>query len=451
MNENYFIELTDEVSDFLRKKCDYEFSVLADYVSKSSLEKNSGKIVESLSKTKYELSVRIITNENDYLIALDNFDDWKYRLSRELKKIKGKRVDFFLNDKRDEVFFKRNIFDKYSSRDIKSMLNIKAERYHARMSYLAHLRIFQTANSRILQYFPRSSFSITMLSKKIPDTVSQTAAKIGFLEGLNVEETVSNANSLLKDLESSKPLSGGVFDIVADSKLTATFVHEAVGHASEGDLVKRQESCLYGKLNKKIASDVVSIYDSSVVEDEPLWGSFAYDDEGNPAKKTKIVDSGYLRNYLTNLKVYHEFAKDLGLNNTSNARAMDPFNFPLVRMTNTYIEKGDHSEEELLEELREGLYLKSSLGGQVNTTEGTFQFYTQLGYVVKNGKILYPIKGASLKGNILTTLKNIECVGKKYGQDSVGTCGKGAQSVPVGGRNPSILIRSALIGGTNER
>ncbi|MEM4396111.1 MAG: TldD/PmbA family protein [Candidatus Woesearchaeota archaeon] len=451
MTPESFISFVDEINEFLSRKVRFDYSINASYRKKSGVEINNGKVSETLFGSNYGLGIRIITSQKEYLISLNNFYNWKQKLYSEIEKIRGKEIEYFISSYKKEIYFGNDVFKEPSFKDLKDLatLDLK-EDYHSKTSYSGELNIFASRNSRILQYFPRSVFALEVFSKKIQDYGFKKDAKISYIDKLNVEKTKEDALKQMKDLEIAKPFSGGKYDVLSNSILTGVFIHEALGHASESDLVYKEESCLKGKLNQKIAAENVNVYDSALGLDDYLWGTFAYDDEGIIAQRTQIIHNGVLKNYLVSLRMYHKFAKNLGLKPTGNSRIGNYNEFPLVRMTNTYIEKGNYSKEELFEELRNGIYMVDSRGGQVNTATGSFQFKSALGYVVKNGKILYPIKGTSLKGNILETLNNIVAIGKEYGEDSSGTCGKNSASVPVGGKNPEIIIKSAIVGGTDD-
>ncbi len=247
--------------------------------------------------------------------------------------------------------------------------------------------------------------------------------------------------SILNDLFRAETIKGGKIDVIMDPRLASVFIHEALGHATESDLVLQNNSCLKGKLNKKIASDIVTVYDSPLGNE---WGSYFYDDEGIPAGKTLLIDKGVLKNYLTN----RETAGKSGLILTGNGRAQFTDHMPLVRMSNTFIQQGKNSKDEMIKNVKSGVLLNGTKGGQVNTSQGTFHFSAQYGYLIKNGKIGKPVKGVSLSGNIFQLLKNIAMISNKTEHDIPGFCGKNVQQVPVNGRNPYVLVKDALVGGS---
>jgi TldD protein len=239
-------------------------------------------------------------------------------------------------------------------------------------------------------------------------------------------------------LNASKAPSGK-FPIVTDSELTGVFVHEALGHASEADLILQNDSVLKGKLGSKIGSDLVTIVDDASMD---AFGHYDYDAEGTKTKKNILVENGVLKSLLSS----RETASKLGLESSSGNARSSISKQPIVRMSNTYLEPGDLSFEELIEDIGEGIYLKGSRGGQVDTGKGIFQFNAVESFKIENGKVTTPLRDVSLSGNILETLNNVSAVGSDF-KMSVGFCGKSGQTVPVGDGGPHIKIMDAMVGG----
>lgn len=232
----------------------------------------------------------------------------------------------------------------------------------------------------------------------------------------------------------------GRFTVVTDPELTGVFSHEAVGHATEGDLVASGESCLAGRLGQRIGTGHVTIVDDGTLAG--AFGSLPFDDQGLPMRRRVLVERGVLRSYLTDRAA----AGQLGLASTGSARAESYAARPLVRMTNTFAEAGDLGFEELLEGVKEGVYAVGSRGGQVDTAKGSFQFSAQEAYRIRNGELAGPLRDLSLTGFTLETLGNIDGVSKHWALGDPGYCGKG-QYVPVGDGGPHLRIRNAIVGG----
>jgi TldD protein len=240
----------------------------------------------------------------------------------------------------------------------------------------------------------------------------------------------------------AKQAPSGVFPLVADPSLSGVFAHEALGHAAEADAVVSHESILEGKLGKKIATELVTIIDDSTIPGG--FGSFPVDDEGVPGSRKIIIENGELKNYILN----RETAFKLGVEPNGGARAESYSSRPLVRMSNTMIEPGDHTFDELFEGVKKGIYAKGTRGGEVDTAKGTFQFNAQEAFLIENGEITTPLKDVSLSGLTLEILKNIDALSKEREFGEPGYCGKG-QFVPVGDGGPYTRITEVIVGGSD--
>lgn len=255
----------------------------------------------------------------------------------------------------------------------------------------------------------------------------------------DIEEFGRNIGEKAVRLLDAKPAPSGQFPVIADPELTGVLIHEALGHATEGDLILQNDSILKGKIGEKIASDIVNIFDDASRKDG--FGYYPYDVEGVKTKPNQLVKNGELISLLNS----RETASKLGMKSSGNARSIIA-DQPIVRMSNTYLQPGDNTFEELLEDIPNGMYLKGSRGGQVDTGKGIFQFNAAEGYLIEDGEITTPLRDVSLSGNILETLKNIDAIGNDF-KLSVGFCGKDGQTAPVGDGGPHTRILNALVGG----
>jgi len=247
----------------------------------------------------------------------------------------------------------------------------------------------------------------------------------------------------VKAVEAPTP-NAGSFEVVADPDLIGLILHEAFGHASEGDLVTTRESVLLGKLGSKVSGPDVTIYDQGVIE----GGCFVpYDDEGVSKGQTTVVDGGILKGYLQS----RQTAMQMGMQPTGNARAMDFENSPIVRQTNYYMKPQDFSLEELAEGIKNGYYIRGrgAGGGQVDVGGGTFTFAVGPSFRIENGKIQGMVRGTTVSGMVLEALQTIDAVGRdlKISTSVFGGCGKGAQTVRVGDGGPHVRIRKITLGG----
>jgi len=236
----------------------------------------------------------------------------------------------------------------------------------------------------------------------------------------------------------------GKFRVIADPRLIGLILHEAFGHALEGDLVYSGASVLAGKLGTQVASPQVTIVDEGVVN----GGYFVpYDDEGNRKGRTVVVEGGVLKSYLTSRAT----ASMLGAPVTGNGRAQDFASPPIVRQTNLYMVGGDWSLEEMIEDIEFGLYLtgRGAGGGQVDTAAGTFTFSVGPSRIIRKGELAEMVRGVVVSGMVLETLKGVEAVGKdvKIRTSVFGGCGKEGQMVKVGFGGPHVRIKEVTVGG----
>jgi TldD protein len=230
---------------------------------------------------------------------------------------------------------------------------------------------------------------------------------------------------------------GGSFPVVLDQELAGVFVHEAVGHATEADIILEGGSCLEGRLGQKIGSEMVTVIDDPSLMQN---GYYPFDDEGSMAQETVLVKDGILNAYLHSRETAGRMG---GVPRNARAQGTDR---PVVRMSNTYIANGDWKLEEIMEELGDGVYLVGSRGGQVNTAEGVFQFNAKRGYLIEKGQKTKLLRDVSLSGKILEIMQDIRAVGNDLKFNS-GRCGKAGQLVPVSDGSPHLLIDKATVGG----
>ncbi|MDD5037888.1 MAG: TldD/PmbA family protein [Dehalococcoidales bacterium] len=259
------------------------------------------------------------------------------------------------------------------------------------------------------------------------------------IQGLHgqIEDTARQAVALL----SAPQVNGGEFTVVLDPILAGVFAHEAFGHLSEADFVYENDRLRkIMTLGKEFGSTELSIVDSAAIPG--LRGSYKYDDEGVPASKTYLIREGKLVGRLHS----RETAAKMGEEPTGNARAINYHYPPIVRMTNTYIEPRSATFDEIIGDIKEGVYAKNWYGG--TTSMEMFTFSAGQAYMIRNGKLAEPLRPVMLTGSVFTTLKNIDAIGNDLDMNQGGGCGKGAQSpLPVSNGSPHIRIRHCLVGG----
>lgn len=239
---------------------------------------------------------------------------------------------------------------------------------------------------------------------------------------------------------SARKAPAGRMPVVLSSSAGGTMIHEAVGHGLEADLAQSGLSVYSGKLGMQIAAPHITVIDDSTLPNRR--GSFRFDDEGTEARRTVLVDKGILRSYMYDRIT----AAKAGTVSTGNGRRESYRHRPIPRMTNTMIAPGDADPEAILRSTPKGLFVKKMGGGQVNTVNGDFVFEVSEGYLIENGRLGEPVRGATLIGNGPAVLMSIDMVGSDLGF-SIGTCGKDGQGAPVSDAQPTLRIPEITVGG----
>ncbi|NLK52224.1 MAG: TldD/PmbA family protein [Syntrophomonadaceae bacterium] len=238
----------------------------------------------------------------------------------------------------------------------------------------------------------------------------------------------------------ARPAPAGRMPVVMSGEAGGTMVHEACGHGLEADAIQKQLSVYAGKVGQLVASELVSVVDDATLSGK--YGSFRFDDEGVPGQRKILIDHGELKGFMYDGLT----ARKEGRTSTGNGRRESFHHRPLPRMTNTYIKAGQEDPEKIIRDTRKGLLVKKMGGGQVNTVNGDFVFDVSEGYLIQDGEIGAPVRGATLTGNGPEVLRIVERVGKDLGF-GIGTCGKDGQGVPVSDAQPTLSIRELVVGG----
>ncbi|WER44824.1 metalloprotease TldD [Cupriavidus sp. WKF15] len=254
-----------------------------------------------------------------------------------------------------------------------------------------------------------------------------------------VDEAVSSA---LVNLD-ARPAPAGAMTVVLGPGWPGVLLHEAVGHGLEGDFNRKGSSAFAGRMGERVAAKGVTVVDDGTLANRR--GSLNLDDEGNPTQCTTLIEDGILRGYIQDTLN----ARLMKMPVTGNARRESYAALPMPRMTNTYMLNGDRDPQEIIASVKKGLYAVNFGGGQVDITNGKFVFSASEAYMIEDGKITYPVKGATLVGNGPESLKDVTMIGNDMRLDSgVGVCGKEGQSVPVGVGQPTLRIENMTVGGT---
>ena len=241
----------------------------------------------------------------------------------------------------------------------------------------------------------------------------------------------------------SVPAPAGTMTVVLGSGWPGVLLHEAVGHGLEGDFNRKGTSAFNGRIGQRVAAPGVTIVDDGTLASRR--GSLNVDDEGTPSQCTTLIEDGYLRGYLQD-KLN---ARLMGVAPTGNGRRESFAHLTLPRMTNTYMLPGRHTPEEILASVQKGLYCRNFGGGQVDITSGKFVFSASEAYLIEDGRVTVPVKGATLIGNGPEVMTRVSMVGSDLRlDDGVGTCGKEGQDVPVGVGQPTLRVEGLTVGGT---
>lgn len=260
---------------------------------------------------------------------------------------------------------------------------------------------------------------------------------------INPENTGKKAAQIALTNLNAQPCPAGVMPVVIDSGFGGVIFHEACGHSLEATSVAFGTSEFSGKLGQKIAADCVTAVDDGTLSNE--WGSLNIDDEGMPTNKLTLIENGVLKNYM----IDKLGGLRMGMKPTGSGRRQSYAYAPTSRMRNTYIASGKDSEDEMIRTMGNGLYAKQMGGGSVNPATGEFNFNVMEGYLVKGGKIIYPVRGASLIGRGSEVLMKIDRVGTNM-QMEQGMCGSISGSVPTSVGQPMIRVSSLTVGGSKE-
>jgi len=250
-----------------------------------------------------------------------------------------------------------------------------------------------------------------------------------------VEQAITNLDA--------RPAPAGSMTVVLGPGWPGILLHEAIGHGLEGDFNRKGSSAFSGRIGERVAAPGVTVVDDGTIAQRR--GSLNIDDEGNPTQRNVLIEDGVLKGYMQDSLN----ARLMGVAATGNGRRESFAHIPMPRMTNTYMLNGDRDPQEIIQSVQHGLYAVNFGGGQVDITSGKFVFSASEAYMIENGKVTYPVKGATLIGNGPDVLTRVAMIGNDMALDTgVGTCGKEGQSVPVGVGQPTLRIDGLTVGGT---
>jgi TldD protein len=298
---------------------------------------------------------------------------------------------------------------------------------------------------------PLARFNVTVIAKDDHNTARGTSGGGGrvaldFFEGAKSPEHFANEAARTAILQlGAVPAPAGEMEVVLGPGWPGVLLHEAVGHGLEADFNRKKTSAFAGLIGQQVASSKVTVVDNGTMPGRR--GSLNVDDEGNPTQETVLIENGILRGYLSDKLS----SRLMNMPNTGSGRRESYQAIPMPRMTNTYMLSGDDDPADILKSVKRGLYAVNFGGGQVDITNGKFVFTTSEAYLIEDGVVTRPVKGATLIGNGPEALKYVSMVGNDLALDEgIGTCGKAGQSVPVGVGMPTVKLDKMTVGGTGR-
>ncbi len=424
----------------------------------------AGKIEKAISGRDYGVGVRVFNGTNSiYAYTNDSSEENLLRVAKEASKAinetnKGININLLKSDvvnNHEIIVLPRNVEKSKKVQLMKSAYDT-AKNYddiisQVKIKYMDEEQHVQIANSEGLlkeDKRVRTRTSIQTVASKNGEMQSGhygPGAQMGFefYDTIDINKYAKEAARIAKTMINADLCPSGKMPVVIDNEFGGVIFHEACGHGLEATSVAKNTSVFAGKIGEKIASEVVTAIDDGSISN--AWGSSNIDDEGNQTRKNVLIKNGILKGYL----VDKLNGRRLGMDSTGSARRQSYKYAPTSRMTNTYIDNGDSTKENIIKNTEYGLFARYMGGGSVNPSTGDFNFAVMEGYMIKDGKIDKPVRGATLIGNGLKILKDIDMVGNnlEHGQ---GMCGSVSGSVPANVGQPTIRVKSMTVGGRKD-
>lgn len=431
--------------------------------STSSITCEEGRVEKVLGGRDLGAGLRIIKDLKTYYAYTNDLTetgllDLADRLSLALS-TKPARIDFSLGnvDTAPEYSLGKSAFD-VSLEDKAKLVKRASDKAWAYDDKIKQVKVIYGDNQKkfavinsLGEWVEEETPYILFLAQVVASNgkIIQTGYEpIGGVQGLDLIEKVTPEAVADKACEraimmlDAKHAPAGPMPVILSSEAGGTMIHEAVGHGLEADLANEGLSVYAGKKGELVASPLITVIDDGHLDSKR--GTAYYDGEGTKTKRNVLIKDGLLKSYM-----YDRLSamKEDGAESTGNGRRESYKKRPIVRMTNTIIDSGKDNPDDILNSIDNGLFVKKMGGGQVNTVNGDFVFEVTEGYLVENGKITSPVRGATLTGNGPKVLKDIDMVGSDLGF-GIGTCGKDGQGVPVSDAQPTLRIPEITVGGS---
>lgn len=294
----------------------------------------------------------------------------------------------------------------------------------------------------------RTRFSVASVASKngeMQQGFYGPGASMGFefFDRINVDEVAKEASRIAKTMVEAEYCPSGVMPVIMDNEFGGVLFHEACGHALEAAFVSKGTSVFGDKIGQLVASPLLTAIDDGTIKNE--WGSTNIDDEGTPTQRNILIENGILKSYL----IDKLNGRRMGVDSTGSGRRQSYKFAPTSRMNNTFIANGESNLEDIIANTENGLYAKKLGGGSVNPATGDFNFAVMEGYLIQNGKILKPVRGATLIGSGIKVLEKIDMIGNNLSLGQ-GMCGADSGSIPAGVGQPPLRIKSLTVGGRKE-
>lgn len=420
-----------------------------------------GKVEQAISGKDFGIGIRIFKGLfSVYAYTNDmNRENLLKTARKAAQAIKGTKEDITINLIKKDIENNNKILLLPSTIEKAEKIGVMKEAYEAAKNYdevISQVRINYNdytqnvliANSEgvlVEDSRTRSRIGIESIASKMNEMQTGSyrpgAAKgFEFFKEIDVKEYAREASRIAKTMLEADYAPSGKMPVIIDNKFGGVIFHEACGHGLEATSVAKGLSVFAGKLGEKVASDVVSAVDDGTLANE--WGSSNIDDEGTPTKRNLLIENGILKGYM----IDKLNGRRMGMESTGSSRRQSYKFAPTSRMTNTFILNGESTLEEMIKNTEKGIYAKYMGGGSVNPSTGDFNFSVMEGYIIENGEIKSPVRGATLIGNGPDVLKKIDMVGNNldHGQ---GMCGSVSGSIPANVGQPTIKISEIVVGG----
>lgn len=427
-----------------------------------TIEMLGGRVEKSISGKDYGIGIRIFNNFNSiYAYTNDSSKENLIKVAKEAAKaLDGSQVKLKMNFIKNKIGKDNNpVRIRLTDIGMKDKVDLLKLGYEAGMAYdplisqvkanyleeeqkilVANTEGLIAEDERIRTRYAIQSVASKDGEKQVGFFAPGKSMGFEFYEEIDVEEVAREASRIAVTSVNADYAPSGNIPVIIHKDFGGVLFHEACGHALEAESVSRGASAFGGKEGEKVASSLVTAIDDGTIEN--AWGTTNIDDEGNPTRKNILIEDGILKSYLIDKLNGRRMEREA----TGSARRQSYKYAPTSRMNNTYIAPGDSKLDDIIAATEDGLFAKKLGGGSVNPATGDFNFAVMEGYIVKDGKIVKPVRGATLIGNGVEVLEKIDMVGDNLGLGQ-GMCGASSGSLPVNVGQPTIRVSSLTVGG----